>query len=160
MRNSEILVRIDHTALNAVTTWADIQKLCSEALEFHTASVCIPPSYVARTRRRFPNLTICTVIGFPLGYSTTPCKVFETEQAVRDGADEIDMVIDLGNVKNGDFDAVEAEIHAVREACRGKILKVIVETCYLTQEEKIRVCGCVTNAQADLIKTSAAAEHS
>ena len=154
MDNSQILARVDHTSLKADATWEEIRTLCGEAVTYHTASVCIPPSYIARARASFPHLNLCTVIGFPLGYSTTAVKVFETREAVAQGADEIDMVIDLGDVKNGDFDAVTGEIAAVREAAAGKVLKVIVETCYLTQEEKIRLCQCVTQAGADYIKTS------
>lgn len=154
VENEEILSRVDHTALKAVTTWEDIHILCEEAIRCHTASVCIPPSYVARAHQAFPDLNICTVIGFPLGYNTLECKVFETRQAVRQGASEVDMVVDLGDVKNGDLDAVEREIAAVKAAAEGRVLKVIVETCYLTREEKIQLCGCVTRAGADYIKTS------
>ena len=154
MEKSEILARVDHTALKATATWADIQNLCEEAVKYGTASVCIPPSYLKRAREAFPKLNLCTVIGFPLGYNTTACKVFETKDAVAQGADEVDMVVNLGDVKNGDFDAVTKEIEAVREAAQGRLLKVIVETCYLTEEEKIRLCECVTNAKADYIKTS------
>lgn len=154
MNKQEIFARVDHTALKATTTWEAIRRLCQEALEYHTASVCIPPSYLKRAREAFPALNLCTVIGFPLGYSTTACKVFETRDAVQNGADEIDMVVNLGDVKNGAFDLVTDEIRAVREACAGKVLKVIVETCYLTEEEKIRLCRCVTEGGADYIKTS------
>lgn len=154
MEKREILARVDHTALKPTATWKDIQILCEEAVEYGTASVCIPPSYLKRARAAFPQLNLCTVIGFPLGYNTTACKVFETQDAVAYGANEIDMVINLGDVKNGDFAAVTAEIGAVREAAQGCLLKVIVETCYLTKEEKIRLCECVTDAKADYIKTS------
>lgn len=154
MEKSEILARVDHTALKATATWADIRNLCEEAVKYGTASVCIPPSYLKRAREAFPQLNLCTVIGFPLGYNTTACKVFETKDAVAQGADEIDMVVNLGDVKNGDFDAVTKEIEAIREAAQGRLLKVIVETCYLTGEEKIRLCECVTSAKADYIKTS------
>lgn len=154
MENSEILHRVDHTQLRAAASWADIEKLCREAVQYCTASVCIPPAYVARAHRAFPQLNVCTVIGFPLGYNTTACKVFETREAIADGAAEVDMVINLGDVKNGDFKKVEAEIRALREAAGDKILKVIVETCYLTRSEKIELCGCVTRAGADYIKTS------
>ena len=116
VKNEEILARVDHTALKATATWQEIRTLCEEALEYHTASVCIPPSYVARAHAEFPGLNICTVIGFPLGYNTTACKVFETQQAVREGASEVDMVVNLGDVKNGDFDAVEKEIEALKKA--------------------------------------------
>lgn len=125
-----------------------------EALKYHTASVCIPPSYIARAHKTFPQLNLCTVIGFPLGYNTTACKVFEAQQAIQEGASEVDMVVNLGDVKNGDFEAVESEITALKNAVGNNILKVIVETCYLTENEKIRLCQCVTNAKADYIKTS------
>ena len=142
------------TAVCSVHIWKEICTLCEEALEYHTASVCIPPSYVARAHAAFPGLNICTVIGFPLGYNTLECKVFETQQAVREGASEVDMVVNLGDVKNGDFDAVEKEIAALKQAAGHALLKVIIETCYLTEEEKIRLCECVTAAKADYIKTS------
>lgn len=148
------MARVDHTALKAVTTWEEIQKLCEEALAYGTASVCIPPAYIGRAHETFPELNLCTVIGFPLGYNTTACKVFETRDAVAQGANEIDMVVNLGDVKNGDFDAVTAEIKAIKDACGGKLLKVIVETCYLTEEEKVSLCQCVTKAKAEYIKTS------
>lgn len=155
MTNNEIFSHIDHTQLKAVSTKSDIDILCKEALEFSAASVCIPPSYVKYAREKFGSaLNICTVIGFPLGYNTTSVKIFETKQAISDGADEIDMVINLGDVKNGYFDKVTNEIKSIREACGNKILKVIIETCYLTQEEKIRLCKCVTDGGADFIKTS------
>lgn len=151
----EAVHKIDHTMLKAYATWEDIRKLCEEAIEYQTASICVPPSYIARIREAYGNrLKICTVIGFPLGYATTAVKVFETEDAVKNGADEIDMVINIGDVKNGSYDSVEQEISAVRSACQEKILKVIIETCYLTEEEKIRLCQIVTNAGADYIKTS------
>ena len=154
MRSEEILKRVDHTLLKPDASWESVERLCEEALEYHTASVCIPPCYVERVRKRFEGLTICTVIGFPLGYGVTAAKVEEARQAVCDGADEIDMVVNITDVKNHRDKAVEAEIRAVREACRGHILKVIAETCYLTGEEKIAVCEAVTRAEADYIKTS------
>lgn len=154
MQTEDIFARIDHTALKATTTWAEIEKLCGEAMKYHTASVCIPPAYLARARAAFPQLILCTVVGFPLGYNTTAVKVFETKDAIEQGADEIDMVINLGDVKNGDFDAVFADIKAVRRAAQGKLLKVIIETCYLTEDEKIQLCHCVTKAGAEYIKTS------
>ena len=150
----EILRKTDHTALAATATTEDIKKLCNEAVKYGTASVCIPPSYIKWARENFKDLNLCTVIGFPLGYNTTAVKVFETEQAVKDGADEIDMVINLGFVKDKKFDEVTEEISAVRKACQGKILKVIIETCYLDEDEKKELCRCVTNAGADFIKTS------
>ena len=154
MDNAEILKHIDHTLLKAVSDEKGILEICKEAVEHKTASVCIPPSYVKLAKEKFPSLNVCTVIGFPLGYSTTAVKVFETEDAVKNGADEIDMVINIGDVKNGSFDKVTEEISAVRKAAEGKILKVIIETCYLTEEEKIRLCKCVTDGGADYIKTS------
>ena len=154
MDNAEILKHIDHTLLKAVSDERGILDICKEAVEHKTASVCIPPSYVKLAKEKFPSLNVCTVIGFPLGYSTTAVKVFETEDAVKNGADEIDMVINIGDVKNGSFDKVTEEISAVRKAAEGKILKVIIETCYLTEEEKIRLCKCVTDGGANYIKTS------
>ncbi len=154
MDNSQIFPYIDHTLLKATATKEQITQLCEEALIYHTASVCIPLSYVKFARDKFPELNICTVIGFPLGYSTTAVKCFETKNAIQDGADEIDMVIDLGWVKDGKFLEAEREIADVKAACGDKILKVIIETCYLTKDEKIALCKCVTNAKADFIKTS------
>lgn len=154
MDNSQIFPNIDHTLLKATATKEQITQLCEEALIYHTASVCIPPSYVKFAQDKFPELNICTVIGFPLGYSTTAVKCFEAKNAIQDGADEIDMVIDLGWVKDGKFLEVEREIADVKAACGDKILKVIIETCYLTDEEIIALCKCVTNAGADYIKTS------
>ncbi len=154
MDNAEILKHIDHTLLKAVSDEKGILDICKDAVEHKTASVCIPPSYVKLAKEKYPSLNVCTVIGFPLGYSTTAVKVFETEDAVKNGADEIDMVINIGDVKNGSFDKVTEEISAVRKAAEGKILKVIIETCYLTEEEKIRLCKCVTDGGADYIKTS------
>ena len=154
MTNQEILSHIDHTLLKADASAEQIARLCEEAVIHHTASVCIPASYVRFAREKFPELNICTVIGFPLGYSTTAVKCFETEDAVKNGADEIDMVVNLGDVKNGDLGAVESEIASVKRTCGDKTLKVIIETCYLTREEKIALCGCVTRAGADYIKTS------
>lgn len=155
MTKQEILSHIDHTQLKAFCTWEDIKKLCEEAIEYQTASVCIPPSYVERVHKTFgEKINICTVIGFPLGYNTTPIKVAEVKDAIARGCNEVDMVINIGDVKNGEFDKVEEEIKALKEAAGDKILKVIVETCYLTEEEKIKLCQCVTNAGADYIKTS------
>jgi len=136
-------------------SWAEIKTLCDEAVRYKTASVCIPPAYVKPVFREFGNsLVICTVIGFPLGYTYTPVKANETGLALENGAGEIDMVINLGGVKNGDYDLVLDEIKAIKKVCGEKILKVIVETCYLNEEEKIRLCGVVTEAGADFIKTS------
>ena len=154
MNNEEILSHVDHTLLKPFATWDDIAKLCDEAVKYHTASVCVPPYYVKKIRQNYPDLDICTVVGFPLGYETSEGKVADTIRCIKDGADEIDMVINICEVKNGNYDYVENEIRALRDACKGKILKVIVETCYLTEEEKKRVCKCVTDAGADYIKTS------
>lgn len=155
METKEMLQYIDHTLLKPVCTWDEIETLCKEALSYHTASVCIPPSYVKRAREAFgPELPICTVIGFPLGYNPAEVKVCEARTALRDGADELDMVINLGDVKNRDFEKVYEEIRALKETAGSRILKVIVETCYLTRDEKIRLCEIVTKAGADYIKTS------
>jgi len=154
MERSQILSHIDHTLLKATAAWEDIQSLCREAVEYRTASVCIPAAYLERARAAFPSLNLCTVIGFPLGYSTTQTKCFEAADAVAKGADEIDMVVNLGWVKDGLFDQVTEEIAAVKASVGGHILKVIVETCYLTREEKIKLCQCVTDGGADYIKTS------
>lgn len=154
MDDSQIFPYIDHTLLKATSTEEQISQLCEEALKYRTASVCIPPSYVKFARNKFPELNICTVIGFPLGYSITAVKCFEAKTAIQDGADEIDMVINLGWVKDGKFSEVEREIAEVKAACGNKILKVIIETCYLTEDEKIELCKRVTNAKADFIKTS------
>ncbi len=154
MKKEELYRYVDHTALKAVTTWEQIKNLCTEAKVFRMASVCIPASYVKRARDQFPELKICTVIGFPLGNTSTEAKLAETRQALRDGADEIDMVINIGWVKNGEFDEVTEEIRLVKREAADHILKVIIETCYLTKEEKIRLCRCVSDAGADFIKTS------
>ncbi len=155
METKEMLQYIDHTLLKPVCTWDEIETLCKEALSYHTASVCIPPSYVKRAREAFgPELPICTVIGFPLGYNPAEVKVCEARTVLRDGADELDMVINLGDVKNRDFEKVYEEIRALKETAGSRILKVIVETCYLTRDEKIRLCEIVTKAGADYIKTS------
>ncbi|MBD5474404.1 MAG: deoxyribose-phosphate aldolase [Lachnospiraceae bacterium] len=155
MDKTEILKRVDHTQLKAYATWEDIVKLCDEAIANETASVCVPPTYIKRIHDTYGDkINICTVVGFPLGYSVTEAKVAETKQAIVDGAREIDMVINISHVKNGMYDAVEQEIRALREVCRDHVLKVIIETCYLTEEEKIAMCKAVTNAGADYIKTS------
>lgn len=154
MDRKEILSHVDHTQLKAYATWEDIKKLCEEAVELHTASVCVPPCYVKRIKDAYPDLNICTVVGFPLGYSVTEAKAAETKKALEDGAGEIDMVINITDVKNGDYDAVEREIRTLKEMTGEKILKVIIETCYLTEGEKIRLCEIVTRAKADYIKTS------
>ncbi|MBE5900434.1 MAG: deoxyribose-phosphate aldolase [Lachnospiraceae bacterium] len=155
MTQQEILSHVDHTQLKAFATWKDIQKLCDEAIEYKTASVCVPPCYIKRIHDTYgEKINICTVVGFPLGYSTTPAKVAEVKQAIADGVSEVDMVVNISDVKNGDYDAVEKEIKTLKETCGDKTLKVIIETCYLTEEEKIAMCHAVTNAGADFIKTS------
>lgn len=155
MTNQEILGHVDHTLLKAFSTWEDIQKLCDDAVKYKTASVCVPPSYIKRIHDKYgDDFNICTVIGFPLGYSVTEAKIKEAEVAIKDGAREIDMVINIGDVKNGEYDKVLNEIKEIRKATEGYILKVIIETCYLTEEEKIKLCNIVTEAKADYIKTS------
>ena len=155
MEQKEILSHIDHTQLKAFATWEDIKKLCDEAIQYHTASVCVPPCYIRRIHDAYGDqVNICTVIGFPLGYSVTAAKVVEAQQALADGANEVDMVINISDVKNGRFQEVLEEIQAIKKAVGEKILKVIIETCYLTQEEKIKLCEIVTQAGADYIKTS------
>lgn len=151
----EMISHVDHTQLKAFATWTDIENLCEEAVKYQTASVCIPPCYVKRVYQKYKNrLKICTVIGFPLGYGTTEGKVAETRKALEDGADEIDMVINITDVKNGDYDKVTQEIISIKRECFNHILKVIVETCYLTEKEKIAMCKAVTDAGAEYIKTS------
>lgn len=155
MNIKEMISHVDHTQLKAFATWEDIEKLCDEALEYGTASVCIPPCYVKRVHQKYRSrLNICTVIGFPLGYSVTEAKVAETRKALEDGAEEIDMVINISDVKNGDYDKVTQEIISVKRECLNHVLKVIIETCYLTEEEKIAMCKAVTDAGAEFIKTS------
>ncbi len=151
----EILNKCDHTQLAVTATWEDIRLLIDDGIRFQTASVCIPPCFVRRAKEYADGkVRICTVIGFPNGYNATPVKVFETKQAVEDGADEIDMVINIGDLKAREYGAIEREISAVKAACGGKILKVIIETCLLTEEEKTEMCRIVTAAGADFIKTS------
>lgn len=155
MDNAHILKHVDHTLLTPSSSWSDIRTLCQEAIHHQTAAVCIPPNYVGQIRKTFSDpLTICTVIGFPLGYQTTEVKVFEAEQAIRSGADEIDMVINLTDVKNKAYEKVLGEVAALRKAVGDKVLKVIIETCYLTEDEKIKMCTIITEAGADYIKTS------
>lgn len=155
MTNEEVLKHIDHTLLKAYSKWEDIVKLCDEAVKYSCASVCIPPCYVKRVHDKYGDvLDICTVVGFPLGYETLSGKIADTKQCIKDGAKEIDMVINVCDVKNGDFDKVFDEISALRKVCEGLIFKVIIETCYLTQEEKVTLCNIVTKAKADYIKTS------
>lgn len=155
MTNQEILSHVDHTQLKAYATWEDITKLCDEAIRYGTASVCVPPCYIRRIHDTYgESLNICTVVGFPLGYSVTAAKAAEVEQALADGCSEIDMVVNISDVKNGHYDKVEEEIRTLKKICGEHILKVIIETCYLTEEEKIAMCKAVTGAGADYIKTS------
>lgn len=155
MEIRDMLKKVDHTKLQAFCTWEEIQTLCEEAIEYDTASVCIPPAYVERVHKTYgEKINICTVIGFPLGYQVTAAKVTEAKEAIAQGCNEVDMVINITDVKNGLFDKVEEEIRQVKKACGDHILKVIIETCYLTEEEKIAMCHAVTGAGADYIKTS------
>ena len=152
---NEILKKVDHTVLAQASTWADIKALCDDGIKYNCASVCIPPSFVKQAKEYTGDqLKICTVIGFPNGYNTTAVKCFETEDAVKNGADEIDMVINIGMLKEKRYDDVLNEIKAIKEACGGKLLKVIIETCLLTDEEKIKMCKIVSESGADYIKTS------
>ena len=155
MTTEEILSKVDHTLLAQTATWEEIRGILDDAMKYHTASACIPPSYVKRAAEYVNGrLPICTVIGFPNGYSTTATKVFETKDAVANGASEIDMVLNIGFLKDRRYDEIEAEIRAIHEACEGRILKVIIETCLLTDEEKIKMCELVTKSGAEFIKTS------
>lgn len=150
----EILGACDHTLLKQEATWEDIKGICDDGITYGTASVCIPPCYVARAHKYAPELNICTVIGFPNGNMTTQSKVYETKDALDKGANEIDMVINIGMLKAGEYEYVLEEIKAVKAACGGHILKVIIETCLLTEEEKIKMCEIVSKSGADYIKTS------
>lgn len=155
MDKNTVIKTVDHTLLGVAATWTDIKEILDDAMKYGTASACIPAAFVKRAADYVGgNLTICTVIGFPNGYNTTAVKVFETRDAIANGADEIDMVINVGDLKDKRYDVIEKEIRAVHEACGGRILKVIIETCLLTEEEKIRMCQIVTNAGAEYIKTS------
>ena len=155
MDKREILKRLDHTLLKQTATWEQIKKICDDGMEYQTASVCIPPCFVKRAKEYVKDkVAVCTVIGFPNGNMTTASKVFETKDAVQNGADEIDMVINIGDVKAGDYDKVLEEIKAIKEACQGRLLKVIIETCLLSEDEKVRMCQVVTESGADYIKTS------
>ncbi len=151
----EILSKVDHTLLSQTATWQEIKAICDDGIKYNTASVCIPASYV-RQAKEYVNdkLAICTVIGFPNGYSTTESKVFETADAIGNGADEIDMVINIGMLKDKRYDDILNEIKAIKKACNGKVLKVIIETCLLTDDEKIKMCRIVSESGADYIKTS------
>ena len=151
----EILKYVDHTLLKQESTWEEIKQICDDAMKYDTASVCIPPSFVKQAQEYVERkLKICTVIGFPNGYNTTDVKVYETRNAIKNGADEIDMVINIGWVKQGDYKSILDEINDIKEACGDKILKVIIETCLLTDEEKIELCKIVSVSKADYIKTS------
>lgn len=155
MDHQEILCKVDHTLLTQTATWAQIKQICDDAVQYGTASVCIPASYVKRAKEYVGDkMAVCTVIGFPNGYSTTAAKVFETKDAIANGADEIDMVINLGYIKDSLYDLQLDEIRQVKAACGGRVLKVIIETCLLTEAEKINMCEVVTNSGADFIKTS------
>lgn len=155
MNVKEMLGHVDHTLLTQTASWAEIKKICDDAIEYGTASVCIPPSYVKQAKEYVQDkMAVCTVIGFPNGYSTTKVKEFETKEALAEGADEIDMVINLGWLKDGRYQEIEEEIRTLKAVCGHKILKVIIETCLLTEEEKIQMCRTVTAAGADYIKTS------
>ncbi len=155
MDRKDIFKTVDHTLLTQTATWQDIKQICDDAITYQTASVCIPPSFVKRAKEYVgARMPVCTVIGFPNGYNTTNVKVMETKDALDNGADEIDMVVNLGDVKEGKFDVVEEEIRQIKKVCGDKILKVIIETCLLTEEEKIAMCEVVTKSGADYIKTS------
>ena len=158
MEIKRILAAVDHTLLSPDATWEQIRGICDDAMTWHTATVCIPAGYVARCKAymhgRADAVGVCTVIGFPTGYATTAVKAFEAADAVQNGADEIDMVINIGMLKDGRDDEVLAEINAVKAACAGRTLKVIIETCLLTEAEKIRMCDIVSRSDADFIKTS------
>jgi len=155
MNEQKILSLVDHTLLLQTSTWEEIKTICDDAIKYKTASVCIPPCYVKQAKEYVgKDMQICTVIGFPNGYNTTKVKVYETKEAVAEGADEIDMVINIGALKAKKYDFVKQEIEEIKEACGGKLLKVIIETCLLTDEEKIKMCEIVTQAGAQYIKTS------
>ena len=149
-----VFSHVDHTLLKPTATWEQIRVICEEGLRFGMASVCIPPCFVKRAKEAYPALNVCTVIGFPLGYNPSDVKAAEARQAIAQGAGEIDMVVNLGNVKAGEFDRVTDEIRLLKKEAGDKVLKVIIETCYLTDEEKIALCRCVTEGCADFIKTS------
>ncbi|MBE6099240.1 MAG: deoxyribose-phosphate aldolase [Anaerovibrio sp.] len=155
MKGSEILSHVDHTLLKPMATWEQIQSLCQEAIDYNTASICIPASYVAPVHKKYgEKINICTVIGFPLGYDSTEAKIKAAEQSILDGAKEVDMVINITDAKNGAFEKITKEISAIKKAVGNNVLKVIIETCYLTEQEKVQLCRCVTDAKADFIKTS------
>lgn len=155
MNKKEILEKVDYTLLKQMATWEDIKALCDDAINLHTASICIPPCYVKKAKEYVKEqMKVCTVVGFPNGYNTKEVKVQETANAIENGADEIDMVINIGALKEGNYDYLLNEINEVKKACNGKILKVIVETCMLLEEEKIKMCEIISKSNADYIKTS------
>ncbi len=158
MEIKEILSKVDHTVLKQTTTWNDIKTICDDGIKYGTASICIPPAYVKQAveyiKEKNGTLKVCTVIGFPNGYNMTATKVFETTQAIQDGAEEIDMVINVGWVKDKLYDNILREIQEIKKSCNGKLLKVIIETCLLTDEEKIKMCEIVSKSGAEYIKTS------
>lgn len=158
MNINDILSKVDHTLLKQTATWEDIRKICDDGMKFKVASICIPPSYVKKAKEyiksKESNLKVCTVIGFPNGYNTSEVKCFETKNVIENGADEIDMVINLGWVKENKYDLILQEIMKIKQICNDKVLKVIIETCFLTDEEKIKLCEVVSNSGADYIKTS------
>jgi deoxyribose-phosphate aldolase len=158
MEINEILSKVDHTILKQESTWEDVKQICDDGMKYKTASICIAPSYVKQAAEYIKenniDLKVCTVIGFPNGYNTTETKVFETQNAVSNGAEEIDMVINIGWLKDKKYDSILEEIKEIKKVCNGKLLKVIIETCLLTEEEKIKMCKIVSKAGADYIKTS------
>lgn len=155
MNKEEILTKVDHTLLKQQATWQDIKQICDDGIKYKVASICIPPSFVKQAKEYVKdNVKICTVIGFPNGYNTTVTKIFETVDAIKNGADEIDMVINIGDLKSGKYDDILDEINSIKEVCNGKVLKVIIETCLLTEDEKIKMCEIISKSNADYIKTS------
>ena len=155
MTYQDVLSKVDHTVLKQTATWADIQKLCDDAVKYQTASICIPPAYVKQAAEYLNGrIPVCTVIGFPNGSNTTECKAFEVRDAVKNGAEELDMVVNIGWVKDGKYEDVLREINCLKEACDGKLLKVIIETCLLTRDEIVSLCDVVSRSDADFIKTS------
>ena len=155
MTYQDVLAKVDHTVLKQTATWADIQKLCDDAVKYHTASICIPPAYVKQAAEYLNGrIPVCTVIGFPNGSNTTESKAFEVRDAVKNGAEELDMVVNIGWVKDGKYEDVLREINCLKEACDGKLLKVIIETCLLTKDEIVSLCDVVSRSDADFIKTS------
>ena len=155
MTYQDVLAKVDHTVLKQTATWTDIQKLCDDAVKYQTASICIPPAYVKQAAEYLHGcIPVCTVIGFPNGSNTTECKAFEVRDAVKNGAEELDMVVNIGWVKDGKYEDVLREINCLKEACGGKLLKVIIETCLLTKDEIVSLCDVVSRSDADFIKTS------